>query len=146
MTAETEARRLTPDELRTLFLFESLTDEQLQWLSDAGYVESYPEGLVFNEGDPGSSVTDGMVQLSAAAPDQAEITGRLLNPMGQRVPNARVTLTDTTGAAWSRASDSAADAFSRASATYGAALSRASASAGPALSFASTSAGRAVFS
>jgi signal transduction histidine kinase len=52
MTAETEARRLSPDELRTLFLFESLTDEQLQWLSDAGYVESYPEGLVFNEGDP----------------------------------------------------------------------------------------------
>ncbi|MFI6833007.1 ATP-binding protein [Kribbella sp. NPDC050241] len=52
MTAETEARRLSPDELRTLFLFESLTDEQLQWLSDAGYVETYPEGLVFNEGDP----------------------------------------------------------------------------------------------
>ncbi|WP_406051966.1 ATP-binding protein [Kribbella sp. NBC_00889] len=52
MTAETEARRLSPDELRTLFLFESLTDEQLQWLSDIGYVETYPEGLVFNEGDP----------------------------------------------------------------------------------------------
>ncbi|MEV0804303.1 ATP-binding protein [Kribbella sp. NPDC050281] len=52
MTAETEARRLSPDELRTLFLFESLTDQQLQWLSDAGYVETYPEGLVFNEGDP----------------------------------------------------------------------------------------------
>ncbi|TCC46521.1 cyclic nucleotide-binding domain-containing protein [Kribbella capetownensis] len=52
MAAETEARRLSPDELRTLFLFESLSDEQLQWLSDAGYVETYSEGLVFNEGDP----------------------------------------------------------------------------------------------
>ncbi|TCC60306.1 cyclic nucleotide-binding domain-containing protein [Kribbella pittospori] len=52
MTAETEARRLSPDELRTLFLFESLNDEQLQWLSEAGYVETYPEGFVFNEGDP----------------------------------------------------------------------------------------------
>ncbi|MFD3403956.1 ATP-binding protein [Kribbella sp. NPDC058693] len=46
-----EPRRLTPDELRTLFLFESLTDEQLQWLSEAGYVESWDDGIVFNEGD-----------------------------------------------------------------------------------------------
>lgn len=46
-----EPRRLTPDELRTLFLFESLTDEQLQWLSEVGYVESVHDGIVFNEGD-----------------------------------------------------------------------------------------------
>jgi signal transduction histidine kinase len=46
-----EPQRLTPDELRTLFLFESLTDEQLQWLSEAGYVESVHDGIVFNEGD-----------------------------------------------------------------------------------------------
>ncbi|MGW1341242.1 ATP-binding protein [Kribbella sp. NPDC002412] len=53
MTVDTEKpRRLTPDELRTLFLFESLTDEQLQWLSDAGYVESVQDGIVFSEGDP----------------------------------------------------------------------------------------------
>jgi signal transduction histidine kinase len=52
MTVHTdEPRRLTPDELRTLFLFESLTDEQLRWLSDAGYVESVHDGTVFNEGD-----------------------------------------------------------------------------------------------
>jgi len=44
-------KRLTPDELRTLFLFESLTEEQLQWLSDAGYVEDVHDGTVFNEGD-----------------------------------------------------------------------------------------------
>ncbi|MGW6199593.1 ATP-binding protein [Kribbella sp. NPDC055110] len=46
-----EPRRLTPDELRTLFLFESLTEEQLQWLSEVGYVESWHDGIVFNEGD-----------------------------------------------------------------------------------------------
>ncbi|MGZ0151803.1 ATP-binding protein [Kribbella sp. WER1] len=46
-----EPRRLTPDELRTLFLFESLTDEQLGWLSEAGYVEVVHDGVVFNEGD-----------------------------------------------------------------------------------------------
>ncbi|MEI8411521.1 MULTISPECIES: ATP-binding protein [unclassified Kribbella] len=53
MTVETEEpRRLTPDELRTLFLFESLTAEQLQWLSDAGYVESVQDGIVYAEGEP----------------------------------------------------------------------------------------------
>ncbi|TCC09980.1 ATP-binding protein [Kribbella soli] len=48
---DVEPRRLTPDELRTLFLFESLTEEQLQWLSEVGYVESVHDGVVFNEGD-----------------------------------------------------------------------------------------------
>jgi signal transduction histidine kinase len=53
MTVHTdEPRRLSIDELRTLFLFESLSDEQLQWLSDAGYVEEVQEGIVFSEGDP----------------------------------------------------------------------------------------------
>jgi signal transduction histidine kinase len=46
-----EPRRLSPDELRTLFLFESLNDEQLRWLSEAGYVETLQEGTVFNEGE-----------------------------------------------------------------------------------------------
>ncbi|TCO34173.1 cyclic nucleotide-binding protein [Kribbella steppae] len=53
MTVHTdEPRRLSIDELRTLFLFESLADEQLQWLSDTGYVEEVQEGIVFAEGDP----------------------------------------------------------------------------------------------
>ena len=44
---------LTPDELRTLFLFESLNDEQLAWLAGQGSVHSYPTGTtVFREGDP----------------------------------------------------------------------------------------------
>jgi signal transduction histidine kinase len=53
MTVHTdEPRRLSIDDLRTLFLFESLSDEQLQWLSDAGYVEEVQDGIVFSEGDP----------------------------------------------------------------------------------------------
>jgi signal transduction histidine kinase len=45
-------RRLTPAELKTLFLFEALNDEQLGWLSEHGYVESYPAGTpVSEEGD-----------------------------------------------------------------------------------------------
>ncbi len=55
------------------------------------------ERIMFNEGEPGTLAADGAVELSLAAPNQAEITGRLLNTMGQGIPNARVTLTDTTG-------------------------------------------------
>jgi hypothetical protein len=55
------------------------------------------ERIMFNEGDPGTLATDGQVELSAAAPNQAEMTGRVVNTMGQGIANARVTLTDTTG-------------------------------------------------
>ena len=41
-----------PDELRTLFLFEKLTDEQLDWLCDEGHVEIIEPGPVFAEGEP----------------------------------------------------------------------------------------------
>ncbi|HVU90930.1 MAG TPA: ATP-binding protein [Jatrophihabitans sp.] len=40
------------DELRTLFLFEKLTDEQLRWLCERGAVEAYDTGVVIREGDP----------------------------------------------------------------------------------------------
>jgi signal transduction histidine kinase len=42
------------DELRTLFLFEKLTDAQLDWLCQRGRVESIPAGPVYAEGDPAS--------------------------------------------------------------------------------------------
>jgi signal transduction histidine kinase len=43
---------LTRDELRTLFLFEKLTDDQLDWVSANGQVEEYAEGTkVLDEGD-----------------------------------------------------------------------------------------------
>jgi signal transduction histidine kinase len=42
----------SPDELRTLFLFEKLTDDQLGWLCQRGRVEDFPDGPVYAEGDP----------------------------------------------------------------------------------------------
>ena len=64
------------------------------------------ERVIFNEGDPGTLTTDGAVELSASAPNQAELTGRVVNTMGQGTPNARVILTDTTtGAARSAMSN-----------------------------------------
>ncbi len=45
--------RLTPDELRTLFLFESLNDDQLRYLSEHGQVETRAAGTpVYLEGEP----------------------------------------------------------------------------------------------
>jgi signal transduction histidine kinase len=40
-----------PDELRTLFLFEKLTEEQLTWLCERGHVEGFQPGPVYAEGD-----------------------------------------------------------------------------------------------
>jgi signal transduction histidine kinase len=41
-----------PDELRTLFLFEALSEEQLRTLCDNGYIASYEPGPIVSEGDP----------------------------------------------------------------------------------------------
>jgi signal transduction histidine kinase len=43
------------DELRTLFLFEKLTDEQLGWLCREGHVEVIDTGWVLREGEPAES-------------------------------------------------------------------------------------------
>ena len=43
-----------PEELRTLFLFEKLTDDQLARLCQEGHVEIIESGQVFAEGDPAS--------------------------------------------------------------------------------------------
>jgi signal transduction histidine kinase len=45
-----------PEELRTLFLFEKLTDEQLERLCVEGHVEVAEPGPVFTEGDPAQSL------------------------------------------------------------------------------------------
>ena len=51
----TEPERLMPEELRTLFLFEHLSDEQLAWLSGRGRVVEYPAGgTIHAEGAPAS--------------------------------------------------------------------------------------------
>jgi signal transduction histidine kinase len=40
------------DELRTLFLFEKLSEEQLRWLCERGHVEWFEPGWIAREGDP----------------------------------------------------------------------------------------------
>lgn len=55
------------------------------------------ERIMLNEGSPRLTATDGLVELSTALPNQAEITGRLLTAIGEGVANSRVTLTDATG-------------------------------------------------
>jgi signal transduction histidine kinase len=55
------------DELRTLFLFEKLTDEQLQWLCREGSVTTVDPGWLYREGEPASCfyvLLDGSVALS----------------------------------------------------------------------------------
>jgi len=48
-----EPGRLTAAELRTLFLFEKLTDEQLTWIAEHGCTMHMPAGgVVLREGDP----------------------------------------------------------------------------------------------
>lgn len=59
--------RLNPGELRTLFLFEALDDEQLAWLAEHGRVEHHPAGIVYTEGDDASCfyvLLSGTVALS----------------------------------------------------------------------------------
>jgi len=56
-----------PDELRTLFLFEKLDDDQLAWLCRDGQVENFEPGLVFREGEPATCfyvLMDGEVVLT----------------------------------------------------------------------------------
>jgi signal transduction histidine kinase len=53
LTTERTDDRLSNDELRTLFLFESLSEEQLTWLGEHGWAASLPTGAtVLQEGDP----------------------------------------------------------------------------------------------
>jgi len=63
-----EPGRLTPAELRTLFLFEKLTDEQLEWISEHGCTMRVPAGgLVLREGDPAENffvLLSGTISLS----------------------------------------------------------------------------------
>lgn len=65
----TEPERLTPDELRTLFLFEALGDDQLAWLAERGRVVEYAAGSTIHvEGTPASCffvLLSGMLSMSS---------------------------------------------------------------------------------
>ncbi|WP_028046407.1 ATP-binding protein [Cellulomonas sp. URHE0023] len=54
------------DELRSTFLFEKLSDEQLLWLCGHGHVERYEPGVLYREGEPATEfyvMLDGSVAL-----------------------------------------------------------------------------------
>jgi len=58
---------MTPEELRTLFLFESLDDDQLDWLAEHGRVEQHAAGQIYTEGEPATCfyvLLSGTVSLS----------------------------------------------------------------------------------
>ena len=108
MTAETapgEARRApaqgpcSPDELRTLFLFEKLTGEQLDELCREGHIEVIPPGPVFAEGDPATCfyvlLEGGLVLSRRVGTDDVEIvrssdrgvySGAFTAYFGDRIP------------------------------------------------------------
>ena len=87
------------DELRTLFLFEKLTDDQLQWLCERGHVELIEPGPVYAEGAPATCfyvLLEGTVVLSRrVGADDIEVgrtssrgvySGAFTAYLGDRVP------------------------------------------------------------
>jgi signal transduction histidine kinase len=53
MTIETPLEKLSAEELSTFFLFEALTDDQLNWLSEHGEVVRYPaDSTVYGDQEP----------------------------------------------------------------------------------------------
>jgi signal transduction histidine kinase len=76
-----QAQQLTcsPDELRTLFLFEKLSDDQLAWLCGHGHVEVIEPGPLYAEGDPARCfyvLLDGSVVMSRRVGEDDVETGR----------------------------------------------------------------------
>ena len=68
-----------PDELRTLFLFESLTDEQLATLCDNGHIATYEPGPICIEGEPATCfyvlIEGELVMSKRSGGDDIETTG-----------------------------------------------------------------------
>src|SRR5580704_11730343 len=68
-----------PDELRTLFLFEALTDEQLGVLCTNGHVQDYEPGPIIVEGEPATCfyvLIEGELAMSKLSGGQAIETNR----------------------------------------------------------------------
>src|SRR5262249_43223921 len=67
------------DELRSLFLFEKLSEDQLQWLCERGHVEMSEPGSVFAEGNPATCfyvLLEGTLVLSRRVGTDDVETGR----------------------------------------------------------------------
>ena len=78
MTEPAQSLQCSKEELRTLFLFEKLTDDQLGWLCREGHVELIPTGPVFTEGDPATCfyvLLEGTLVMSRrVGADDVEVT------------------------------------------------------------------------
>jgi len=94
-------QRCSAAELRGLFLFEKLTDEQLNWLCENGRIEIVEPGLLYAEGDPAESfyvLLEGTLVLSRRIGQDDVETSRTSNRgvyagafnayLGDRVPQA----------------------------------------------------------
>jgi signal transduction histidine kinase len=99
MTEQPPPLACSPDELRSLFLFEKLTDDQLGWLCREGEVILVPPGQVYTEGDPATCfyvLLDGTLVLSIRVGADDVETNRTSMPgvyggaftayLGDRVP------------------------------------------------------------
>jgi signal transduction histidine kinase len=99
MSASAESLSCSVDELRTLFLFEKLDDDQLQWLCERGRAELIPAGPVYAEGDAATCfyvLLEGTVVMSRrVGADDVEVgrtsqrgsyAGAWQAYMGDRVP------------------------------------------------------------
>jgi CRP-like cAMP-binding protein len=105
----TEFAQCDPAELRSLFLFEKLSEEQLERLCSEGHVELIEPGLVFTEGDPAQNlyvlIEGKLVTSRRVGGDDVEVartsqrgvyTGAYMAYLGERVQqvyqnSARVT-------------------------------------------------------
>ncbi|MBV1851774.1 ATP-binding protein [Catellatospora tritici] len=67
--------RLTREQLRTLFLFEKLADDRLDWLIEHGTIERFTAGPVYAEGDPATCF---YVLLSGAVSMSRQVHGEQL--------------------------------------------------------------------
>jgi signal transduction histidine kinase len=87
------------NELRTLFLFEKLTADQLEWLCEAGDVHDFEPGWIYREGDPAENLyvlVEGAVVLTRrVGEDDVEVSrtdlrgvygGAFYAYLGDRVP------------------------------------------------------------
>jgi signal transduction histidine kinase len=100
--APSSARQTLPcdvGELRSLFLFEKLTDDQLAWLCREGRVEIFDPGPVYSEGDPATCfyvlIEGTLVMSRRIGGDNVEVnrsssrgvyTGAFRSYLGDRVP------------------------------------------------------------
>jgi signal transduction histidine kinase len=92
-------RPCQPDELRSLFLFEKLTPDQVAWLCREGRVETFEPGPVYTEGDPATCfyvLLEGtLVLLRRVGSDDIEVNrtsdpgvyaGAFQSYLGERAP------------------------------------------------------------